>query len=115
MPVDVLPRETDRVTDVVRMELDVLVVAEVLPRRRYPGAQQSEAPLEAEVCVAYVVEDVEFHPYDVGHPIRLAREDVDRHLADLEVLLRKDLSREEGRDPRLHYATLIYACCVPTR
>ena len=59
--------------------------------------------------------DVEFHPYDVGHPIRLAREDVDRHLADLEVLLRKDLSREEGRDPRLHYATLIYAGRVPNR
>src|SRR3954447_9970088 len=48
--------------------------------------------------------DVEFHPEDTGHPIRLAREDVDRHLAGYDVLLRKDLSREDGRDPRLHYA-----------
>jgi SAM-dependent methyltransferase len=58
-------------------------------------------------------DDVAFHPHDVGHPIRLAREDVDRHLADLDVLLRKDLSREEGRDPRLHYATLIFAGRTP--
>ena len=60
-------------------------------------------------------EDVRNHPHDVGHPIRLAREDVDRHLADFEVLLRKDLSREQGRDPRLHYATLIFAGGLPTR
>jgi SAM-dependent methyltransferase len=60
-------------------------------------------------------DDVEFHPYDVGHPIRLSREDVDRHLEGMEVLLRKDLTREEGRDPRLHYATLIFAGRVATR
>jgi hypothetical protein len=49
------------------------------------------------------------HPEDIGHPIRLAKEDVDRHLAGLDVILRKDLSREEGREPRLHYSTLIFA------
>jgi SAM-dependent methyltransferase len=54
-------------------------------------------------------EDVRNHPEDIGHPIRLAREDVDRHLTDLETLLRKDLTREQGREPRLHYGTLIYA------
>jgi SAM-dependent methyltransferase len=60
-------------------------------------------------------EDVRRHPHDVGHPIRLAREDVDRHLTDFDVLLRKDLPREQGRDPRLHYATLIFAGRLSTR
>ena len=54
-------------------------------------------------------EDVRRHPYDIGHPIRLAREDVDRHLEGFETLLRKDLTREQGRDPRLHYSTLVFA------
>jgi SAM-dependent methyltransferase len=54
-------------------------------------------------------DDIKFHPYDVGHPIRLTREDVDRHLVDFETLLRKDLPREAGREPKLHYGTLIYA------
>jgi SAM-dependent methyltransferase len=53
--------------------------------------------------------DLAYHPYDIGHPIRLSREDVDPYLAPLSTVLRKELSREEGRDPRLHYATLIYA------
>ena len=53
--------------------------------------------------------DVARHPYDVGHPIRLRREDLDPYLSSLSSVLRKDLVREEGRDPRLHYATLIYA------
>jgi SAM-dependent methyltransferase len=53
--------------------------------------------------------DVAHHPYDVGHPIRLRREDVDRHLEPLTPVLRKDLSREEGREPRLHYSTLVFA------
>lgn len=53
--------------------------------------------------------DVAHHPYDVGHPIRLRREDVDRHLEPLTPVLRNDLSREEGREPRLHYATLVFA------
>ena len=56
-------------------------------------------------------EDVRRHPEDIGHPIRLAREDVDRHLGGFETLLRKDLSRDEGREPRLHYGTLIFAGC----
>lgn len=54
-------------------------------------------------------EDVRRHPHDTGHPIRLAMEDVDRHLIEFDTVLRKELSREEGRDPRLHYATLIFA------
>jgi SAM-dependent methyltransferase len=54
-------------------------------------------------------EDVRRHPVDIGHPIRLAREDVDPHLEGFDVLLRRDLPREAGRDPRLHYATLIFA------
>jgi SAM-dependent methyltransferase len=54
-------------------------------------------------------DDVRNHPHDIGHPIRLAIEDVDRHLTGFDAVLRKELSRAEGRDPRLHYATLIYA------
>jgi SAM-dependent methyltransferase len=54
-------------------------------------------------------EDLARHPYDVGHPIRLRREDLEPYLAPLSTVYRKDLSRDEGRDPRLHYATLVYA------
>lgn len=54
-------------------------------------------------------DDIARHPYDAGHPIRLRREDLDPYLEKLSTVLRKDLSREEGRDPRLHYATLVYA------
>ena len=54
-------------------------------------------------------EDVRNHPYDIGHPIRLSREACDRHLEGFDTLLRKDLPREAGREPKLHYATLIYA------
>lgn len=46
---------------------------------------------------------------EVGHPIKITREDVDGHLNDFNPVLRRDLSREEGRDPREHYATLIFA------
>jgi SAM-dependent methyltransferase len=54
-------------------------------------------------------QDVASHPYDVGHPIMLSREDVDPYLEPLVPVLRKDLARDEGRDPRLHYSTLVYA------
>jgi SAM-dependent methyltransferase len=54
-------------------------------------------------------QDLAQHPYDVGHPIRLKREDLDPYLEPLSTVLRKDLSREDGRDPRLHYGTLVYA------
>jgi SAM-dependent methyltransferase len=54
-------------------------------------------------------DDVRGHPYDVGHPIRLTQETVEGHLAGFEPVLRKDLSRDEGREPRLHYGTLIFA------
>jgi SAM-dependent methyltransferase len=54
-------------------------------------------------------DDVRRHPEDVWHPIRLALEDVERHLGDFEPILRKNLGRNAGRDPRLHYGTLVYA------
>jgi SAM-dependent methyltransferase len=54
-------------------------------------------------------EDVRRHPDDVGHPIRLTRADVDRHLGDFEPVVNKNLPRNAGRDPRLHYGTLVYA------
>jgi SAM-dependent methyltransferase len=54
-------------------------------------------------------EDLARHPYDVGHPIRLQREDLEPHLEPLSTVFRADLSREEGRDPRIHYATLVYS------
>jgi SAM-dependent methyltransferase len=54
-------------------------------------------------------DDIAHHPFDVGHPIRLRREDLEPFLEGLETVIRKDLPREEGRDPRLHYATLVYA------
>jgi SAM-dependent methyltransferase len=59
-------------------------------------------------------QDILNHPYDVGHPIRLTREDVDRHLVGYRTLLRKDLPRDAGREPRLHYGTLIYAGRKPS-
>jgi SAM-dependent methyltransferase len=54
-------------------------------------------------------DDLAYHPYDVGHPIRLRREDLEPYLQQFTAVLRKDLARERGRDPRLHYSTLIYA------
>ena len=54
-------------------------------------------------------DDIAAHPYDVGHPIRLRREDIDPYLEAFETVHRRDLTREEGRDPRLHYSTLVYA------
>jgi SAM-dependent methyltransferase len=58
-------------------------------------------------------QDIAHHPYDVGHPIRLRREDLDPYLETLSPVHCKELSREEGRDPRLHYATLVYAGIKP--
>jgi SAM-dependent methyltransferase len=54
-------------------------------------------------------DDVRRHPEDIGHPIRLALEDVERHLGCFEPILRKNLARNAGREPRLHYGTLVYA------
>jgi SAM-dependent methyltransferase len=54
-------------------------------------------------------DDVRRHPKDTGHPIRLTLEDVECHLDGFEPILRKNLSRDAGRDPRLHYGTLVYA------
>ena len=54
-------------------------------------------------------EDISSHPYDVGHPIRLALEDVSGYLTPFTSVLRRDLTRDEGRSPELHYSTLVYA------
>jgi SAM-dependent methyltransferase len=54
-------------------------------------------------------EDIASHPYDTGHPIRLRHEDLEPYLAPFATVLRRDLTREQGRDPRLHYGTLVYA------
>ena len=62
-----------------------------------PGPQQRET-----TCVN--------HPHDIGHPTGWG--DGGRRPAPGRAstpFLRKELSRDEGRDPRLHYATLIYA------
>jgi SAM-dependent methyltransferase len=53
--------------------------------------------------------DVVGHPYDIGHPIRLCRDDISPYLEALATVFRRDLSRAEGREPRLHYSTLVYA------
>jgi SAM-dependent methyltransferase len=53
--------------------------------------------------------DIADRPHDVGHPIRLRRQDLEPYLQPLTTVLRADVSREESRDPRLHYATLVYA------
>jgi SAM-dependent methyltransferase len=54
-------------------------------------------------------DDVLRHPHDIGHPIRLRREDLEPYLEGFETVLRRDLGREEGRVPALHYATLVFA------
>jgi SAM-dependent methyltransferase len=54
-------------------------------------------------------QDIASHPHDTGHPIRLRHADLEPYLAPLSTVLRRDLSREEGREPRLHYGTLVYA------
>ncbi|QOJ15858.1 MAG: class I SAM-dependent methyltransferase [Planctomycetia bacterium] len=53
-------------------------------------------------------EDIRNFPHDLGHPIRLALEDVEPHLMEFEPHLRRVLPREEGRNPEGHYATLLY-------
>lgn len=54
-------------------------------------------------------DDLRRHPHDVGHPIRLRREELEPHLESLRAVHRVDLPRGEGRDPRIHYGTLVYA------
>ncbi|MGA7103931.1 MAG: methyltransferase domain-containing protein [Candidatus Deferrimicrobiaceae bacterium] len=47
-------------------------------------------------------------PYDVGHPIRLNLEEIEPYLTGFQPVLRKVLSREEGRAPEAHYGTLLF-------
>ena len=56
-----------------------------------------------------VDEDAARFPLDIGHPIRLRREDVDAHVRNLEPVLRKDLDRMAGRNPKAHYSTLVFS------
>lgn len=51
----------------------------------------------------------EAKPEDVGHPIRVTAENVEVHLEDFDPLVKKHLTREEGRNPNHHYSTLIFA------
>jgi ubiquinone/menaquinone biosynthesis C-methylase UbiE len=46
---------------------------------------------------------------DVGHPIRLHLTDILPHLTDFEPVLQKTLPQTEGRNPSVHYATLVFA------
>lgn len=49
-------------------------------------------------------------PEDIGHPIFLDEEWCNLYLdAGFEPIIRKVLSREEGRNPKGHYATMIFA------
>lgn len=47
--------------------------------------------------------------YDPGHPIRVRSEDIDRRLGnEFEVLYRRILSRDEGRNPAVHGGTFLF-------
>lgn len=47
---------------------------------------------------------------DLGHPIRVTHDELDEILGPVfEPIMRKVLGREEGRNPRAHYGTYIYA------
>jgi hypothetical protein len=54
-------------------------------------------------------DDIAKFPHDTGHPIRLSQEDIKPYLNDFTHIRYKVLSREEGRNPEAHYATLLYA------
>jgi SAM-dependent methyltransferase len=54
-------------------------------------------------------EDIEKTKDDVGHPIKVAQEDLEHYVRHLEPLVKKTLPRNEGRNPDAHYGTLIYA------
>ncbi|MEM7116249.1 MAG: methyltransferase domain-containing protein [Chloroflexota bacterium] len=46
---------------------------------------------------------------DVGHPIRIHHDELDRWIADnFDVKMRKVLSREVGRNPEAHYGTFLF-------
>lgn len=54
------------------------------------------------------VEDVARTGEDIGHPIRIDHETLDAELlVKFEPVLRRDLSREEGRNPAAHYGTYL--------
>ncbi|MEI6564444.1 MAG: class I SAM-dependent methyltransferase [bacterium] len=48
-------------------------------------------------------------PGQVGHPIRVDHDWMDAHLVDFKPVLKKVLSRHEGRGPEHHYGTYIFA------
>jgi SAM-dependent methyltransferase len=53
-------------------------------------------------------EDVALSKDDPGHPIFLGLKFIVAHLRDLTPVLRRDLGREEGRNPSAHFATMVY-------
>lgn len=48
-------------------------------------------------------------PGQIGHPIRVDHKWMDNHLAGFEPVLKKMLSREDGRGPAHHYGTYVFA------
>ena len=46
---------------------------------------------------------------DTMHPVRFTEEEIAKELEGYAAILDKTLSREEGRNPRAHYKTLIYS------
>lgn len=54
-------------------------------------------------------EDLRNFPYDIGHPIRLERDDLLSQLTPFKVEYERLLARAEGRNPEGHYATLLFA------
>jgi len=53
--------------------------------------------------------DVTTSSEDVGHPIRLHHEDIDKYILGIfEPKLYKILRREEGRNPQAHYGTYLF-------
>ncbi len=46
---------------------------------------------------------------DVGHPIRLHLTDILPYLTNFEPVLQETLTRKQGRNPSVHYATLVFA------
>jgi SAM-dependent methyltransferase len=53
--------------------------------------------------------DIARYPTDVGHPIRLGADDVRPHLEQFHTLIDRVLPRREGRNPKAHCGTLIFA------
>lgn len=95
---------------------DVVVMINVLDHVRDPGRCLENATRITRKGGFFLIgqeltnkEDLSKFPYDLGHPIRLDYEDLAPYLAAFTPVCNKLLSREEGRNPDAHYATLVFA------